>query len=104
MDADRPTFFNRDQVLGGLPARRASTLLFAIERRAAQLAARSRAAMATYLTERAEAEREQAFLEALAAGRRRARPGVQDLERYAPAWAGLVPDDVQLRAAVARLL
>src|SRR5918998_6392132 len=105
MATDRPSFFSRDEVLGGLPARRASTLLFAIEQRTAQLAARSRSAMATWVTERAEADRERAFLDALAAGRAPTRPPrVQDLERYAPAWAALVPPDPRLRLAVAKLL
>lgn len=105
MAADRPTFFSRSDVLGGLPARRASTLLFAIEQRTAQLVSRSRKAMATWTTERAEAERERAFLDALAAGRTGARPPrVQDVERHAPAWAALVPSDPALRAAVVHLL
>ena len=61
--------------------------------------------MATWTTERAEAERERAFLDAVAAGRAPKRPPrVQDLERYAPSWASLVPPDPRLRAAVAKLL
>ncbi len=98
-------FFSRDELLGGLPARRASTVLFAIESRTASLVRRSREAMASYLTDRTAQERDAAFLEAMARGR--ALPvaiSVQDLERYAPAWAPLVPADPGLRAELARLV
>jgi hypothetical protein len=79
---------SREEVLAGLPARRSSTILFAIESRVAQLVARAHREAAPYLTEAAQAEREQAFLEALAAGRDLPlQPTVQDLERYAPHWA-----------------
>jgi amino acid permease len=104
MGNESPGYFTREEVRGGLPARRASTLLFAIEKRTAVLAARARRAMATYVTERTEADRERDFLDALAAGRLGARPRLQDLERYAPAWAGLVPADAALRATVGMLI
>src|SRR5215211_3367298 len=95
----------REALLGGLPARRASTLLFAIEGRTAHLVARSRRAMARYVTERTAEEQERAFLDALAQGRDLPlRPTIQDLERYAPEWASLVPNDAALRAAVARMI
>jgi len=51
--------FSRDELLGGMPARRASTLLFAIESRTALLVARERRAMATFETDRTEAEQEE---------------------------------------------
>jgi hypothetical protein len=103
--AERTAFFSRDELLGGLPARRASTLLFAIESRTAHLIVRSREAMASYLNERAADERHGAFLEAMAQGR--ALPvsiSVQDLERYAPAWAPLVPAEPALQAELFRLV
>ena len=59
MSTDGPAFFSRDELLGGLNARRASTILFAIEARTAHLVARSKRAMAYYLTERTAQEREQ---------------------------------------------
>lgn len=104
--ADRRPLFSREELLGGgLPARRATTLLFAIESRTAQLVARSRRAMATFETERSVAEREQAFLAALAAGRTLPLvPRIQDLERYATSWASLVPPEADARAALGRLL
>jgi amino acid permease len=101
--ADR--LISREEVLGGLPARRAGLTLFAIQSRTASLVARSRRAMATYLTPHAAAEREREFLAAMASGRELPlKPSIQDLERYADEWAGLVPADPGLRAAVARLL
>jgi amino acid permease len=105
MAFDWTDFISRDELLGGLPARRASTLLFAIESRTAHLVAHARRAMATYLTEKTAEERERAFLQALAQGREPpVRPTIQDLERYAPEWADLVPDDPGVRAALARMI
>jgi amino acid permease len=105
MTSDRSGFFSRSELLGGLPARRASTLLFAIEARAAHQVARSRRAMATYLTERTAEEGERAFLEAMAGGRELPLlPTIQDLERHAGSWAELVPADPGVRAAVAAIL
>ena len=99
------SFPSREELLGGLPARRASTLLFAIESRTAQLVARSRRVLLTQVTERGAADQERAFLAAMAAGRGRAAPvRIQDLDRYAPRWHDLVPDDPQLKAALARLV
>lgn len=96
---------SRDEVLGGLPAKRASTLLFFIESRTAHMVARSRQAMEPFLTEEGARERDLAFLEAFALGREPPlRPTIQDLERHAPQWAHLVPENPQLRAAVAHLL
>ena len=102
MAADTP-LFRRDEVLAGLPARRAATILYAIERRTALAVHRSRTVLATYLTPGTAQEQEAAFLGALAAGRGgTTRPSAQDLERYAPEWRDLVPDDPGTRAAIAR--
>ena len=93
--------FSRESVLGGMPARRASTLLYAIENRTALLASRAKRAMARFETERTTAEKERIFFGALADGRTPpARATIQDLERHAPRWASLVPSDPELRAAV----
>jgi amino acid permease len=105
VDTDWSSFLSREDLLGGLPARRASTLLFAIESRTAQLVARSRKAMATYLTERTAEQQEQAFFEALSEGRDLpVQVAIQDLERYAREWAPLVSDDTGVRASLARLI
>ncbi len=101
---DHQATFSRAGVLGGMPARRAGTILFAIESRTAHLVDRSRTAMATYLTERAEADRERDFLAALAHGREPIRVSIQDLERHATGWSTLIPPDAETRAAIAWLL
>ena len=97
--------FSREEALGGLPARRAGALLFLIESRAAYLAAQSRRAMERFLTEEAAKERDLAYLEAFSLARQPPRRAtLQDLERFAPQWASLVPERPALRAAVARAL
>jgi amino acid permease len=97
--------FTRAEVLGGLPAGRARTLLFLIESRTAHLVARSRQAMELAVGDVAARERDLAFLEAFTLGREPPlRPSIQDLERYAPQWADLVPANPRLCAALAHLL
>jgi amino acid permease len=96
---------SRDEVLGGLPARRAATVLHAIRSRTAAAAARSRRPLAGFVGEHTAVQREGEFLAALAAGRTsRSRPSVQSLERYAADWAPLVPDQPALRAAIVQRL
>src|SRR5215213_549573 len=93
--------FDRDELLAGLPARRANALLFLIESRTAPLVARSRQATEWFLTEEAEQERQLAYLEAFALGRDPPlRPTIHDLERHAAAWAPLVASNPRLRAAL----
>src|SRR5215212_3571960 len=100
VEAAAPTF-TREGVLSGMPARRASTLLFAIENRTALMVARARRAMARYETEHTVAERERAFFGALAEGRNPPlKPRLQDIDRHAPEWRDLVPPDASLRAAL----
>ncbi|HEU4341962.1 MAG TPA: hypothetical protein VFU31_10360 [Candidatus Binatia bacterium] len=97
--------FTRDEVLGGLPARRAATLLFLVESRTAHLADQSRRAMDFFLSEEASKERDLAFLEAFSLGREPpVRVTIQVIERFAANWASLVPDNPNIRAAVAHLL
>jgi len=97
--------FTREEVMAGLPARRARALLFLIESRTAHLVAQSRQTMERFLTEEAAEERDLAFLEAFALGRDPPlRPTIQHLERYAPQWASLVPENPRVRAAIAHLL
>lgn len=99
------TEISRDELLRGLPARRASMLLFAIENRTSHLVARSRQATALVLTEQTAEARERAFLAALAQGRDvSVQATIQDLERYAPRWADLVPPDPLVRSALLHLL
>jgi len=96
---------DREELLEGLPAKRADALLFLIESRTASLVARSRRAMESFLTEEAAQERELAFLEAFALGRNAPlRPTIQDLERHSPEWAALVARNPRVQAAVAHRL
>jgi len=96
------SFFDGLDILDGMPLRRTGTILYAIEGRTAQLVAQSRQALASYLTEKTAAEKEQAFLAAIAQGRDLpVQPTIQDIERFAPEWASLVPlDDLQRAALV----
>jgi hypothetical protein len=97
--------FTRDEVLGGLPARQASTLLLLIESRTAYVVARSQQVTGEFLTEEVVKEDDLAFLEALSLGRDPPlRPTIQDLERYARQWAPLVPENPSVRATLAQLL
>ena len=96
---------SRDEVLGGLPARRAATVLHAIRARTAASVARSRRPLGGYVGERTAAQLESEFLAALASGRdARSKPRLQDLERYTADWASLVPAQPALRAAIAERL
>ena len=105
MASEEPALFSRDELLGGMSGRHATTLLFAIENRTAYLLAGAQQAVPIVLSERAAREREHAFLEALAQGRDLpVRPTIQELERHAPDWADLVPSDANARAGVAHLL
>ncbi len=97
--------FTREELLGGLPARRASTILFAIEGETARLVAATRVTRAAYVGERTAAEREQDFLQALRSGASLPDPPtITDLERLAGRWARLVPEADDLRADIARML
>ena len=97
--------FTREELFEGMPGKRASALLLAIEGRTALLAARAREATALYLTVEAVAEREKAFFEAISAGADLPlQPEIQDIEHYGPNWTSLVPDDPPTRAAIAHLI
>src|SRR4030095_578173 len=97
------SFFGGQNILDGMPLRRAGTILFAIEGGTAPLVAQSRQALASYLTDKTAAEKEQAFLSAIAQGRDLPlQPSIQDIERFAPEWSSLVPTDENQRAAVAK--
>jgi len=97
--------FTPDEVLGGFSAKRARLLLFQIESRTANLKVQSQRVVSSYLTEEAAEQQDLAFFEALAEGRESAvRPTIRDLERYAPQWQSLVPQNVTLQAALVHLL
>jgi amino acid permease len=120
--------FSREEVLGGLSAKRARALLYVIESRTAHLALRDRevaalmaapmmGAPAPFVASQllqedqvaAEAgsplSGEDRFLQAFGWGRQRpARLSIRQIERYADDWSTLIPGNPRLRAAVARLL
>jgi amino acid permease len=99
------SLFSREEVLGGLTAKRARTLLYLIESRSARLAAQARQAMTLYRSEQAVAEDELAFITAFAEGRDPPRKAsIQDIEHFAPQWADLVPREPRMQAAVAHAL
>ena len=101
--SNESSFFGGQNLLDGMPSRRAGTILYAIEGRTAQLVARSRQALASYLTEKTAAEKEQAFLSAIAQGRDLPlQPTIQDIERFAPEWASLVPLEDNRRATLTK--
>jgi len=96
---------SRDEVLRGLPAGRAQTLLYLIEARAAHAAARAQQTADLFPSE-AEAESlDQAYLQSIALSRDLPRqPTIQEIEQYAPVWKELVPASDQMHAALAHLL
>ena len=105
MISEDSTFLSREELLGGLHAKRASTLLFAIEGRTAQLVLQSRQAAARVVSRKAAEAKERAFLDALSQGRDLPdQPTIQELERYANEWAPLVSSEPGLRATVAYLI
>jgi len=95
----------REEVLGGLPARRARTLLFMIEQQAGRFAADREVGTMALLGERAAENRELDWVEAFALGREPpARPSIRQIEASAGLWSSLVPESPRVRAAVAILL
>src|SRR5258708_15043517 len=97
--------FTRSEVLGGFSAKRARLLLFQIENRTAYLKMQARRTVSRYLTEETAEQQDLAFFESLVEGPEPSiRPTMRDLERYASHWQSLVPRNLTLQAALARLL
>lgn len=91
--------------VAGRSAKQASVLLTLIENRAASCLSESRQAAIGYTPATLSAARSQSYLEALAQGRARtSQPTMRDLERYAPQWAELAPENPSTRATIAHLL
>ncbi len=87
------------------PPDEASTRLFLIESRAARLMAQSHHEVQHWVSEHTARTRQLAFLHALALGHAPpVRVHIQDLERYAPQWADLVPPEPHIRASLAHAL
>ena len=99
---------SRDELLGGFRGgdkRRAAIALSLIQARAARLKLQRGSVKAPFMTESAFAERNQAFLGAIAEGAKgTVKVSIQDLERSAPDWQVLVPKNPETRAEIARLI
>ncbi len=94
---------SKEEILAGMPAKRTKTLLFLIEKQTALLAARSRVDFS--LTDGGQSDRDLAFLQAFALDDRKTLPPtIQQLERFAPQWSILVPQNPQLKAGLLRAL
>ena len=92
---------SREDLLGGMPARRASTIVYAIENLTLALVTRSRHALARYQAAEPGRDSERQFMDAVSAGReQQERPAVQDLERYATEWSSMVPDVADTKAQI----
>jgi amino acid permease len=92
---------SREDLLGGMPARRASTIVYAIENLTLALVTRSRHALARYQAAESGRDRERQFMDAVSAGReQQERPAVQDLERYATEWSSMAPDVPETKAQI----
>jgi hypothetical protein len=106
MPSDEMDLFpTREDVLTGMPGKRAATALSLIESRTAYLAQRSRRDMDALPPDAGGPDREDEFLQAF---RESAAPRVsvtiQQIEQWASGWAVLVPDNPQVRAALVHLL
>lgn len=94
---------SKEELLAGMPAKRAKTLLFLIEKQTALLTKRSRVAFS--LTDSDREDGELAFLQAFTINNSQIpRPTIQQLERFAPEWSVLVPKNPQIKAALIRAL
>src|SRR4051812_37827920 len=103
--ADPANHLSREEVMGGLPARRARTLLFLIEQQAARHAAEREVGTMALIGEGAAEARELGWIEAFALGReRRQTTSAREIEASAQLWASLVPESPAVRATVLRLL
>ena len=103
--ADPGEFLTRDEVLGGLPARRARMLLFLIEQHSALHASEREVGTMALLGERSAEARQLAWIEAFALGRDAPRAAsIREIESAAGRWAPLVPESAEVRAATLRLL
>ncbi len=103
--ADPGELLSRDEVLGGLPARRARTLLFLIEQQSALHASEREVGTMALLGERSAEARKLAWIEAFALGRGAPRAAsIQEIEAAAGRWAPLVAESAEVRAATLRLL
>ncbi|GAB4526168.1 MAG: hypothetical protein OHK0046_42760 [Anaerolineae bacterium] len=92
--------FSLEDILDGMPSKRANTLLYLIESRVAQQLIQARLAGRDY-----SAAQPETFYEAFdALDELHVQPTIQDIERLSSSWARLVPETPRLRAALARAM
>jgi len=95
---------NKADILQGFPLRRAKMSLYTIEARTAQLAQQNRRSTWRFaLNDPSQPHDDYDLFEALSGQREQPQKiiTVRQLERYAPQWASLVPEDPKLRTALA---
>ena len=96
--------FSREEVLKGLSGSRAKRLLFWIEARTAYMVLESRKAVRHFLGEEEPQDPTSDLIDDLGIALRAGTDQtIENLERYAPQWAGAVPDSPQTRATLIRL-
>src|SRR5919198_6163575 len=102
---DDSILFSREEVLAGLPQRRARTLVYLIERTAARLRLDREVPTMAFGGERSAEARGLAWIETFALDEEPSGPlTAQDIEAATGRWASLVPRSAEIRAATARLL
>ena len=103
---EQENLFSIDDILEGRSQaiRRAQINLFAIESRTARLAEQTRVNLVPSVAHINSAERSHLFLDTLASGGHDVHVTIQQLERFAPRWASLIPDAFNLRAEIAYML
>ena len=91
--------------LGGRAVKQANMALTSIENRTAHLVAQAQRVANTALAVAATQTPRHAFLTAIAEGRTTLPPPtIQELERFAPHWAILAPENPEIRATILHLL
>jgi hypothetical protein len=95
---------SRQEVLGGLPARRARALLFLIDQHTARFVASREIGTMSQLGERSAEARELAWVEHFAMDREPEQPTIQEIEAAAGEWGPHVPAAASIRAATTALL
>lgn len=98
--------FSREEILDGLPGPQAKRRLFWIESHVAYMISEAQEAIARFLGEDSPAEETAPTVlgDLGVTLRRRTSLKIEHLERYAPHWDSLVPDDLEIRAALIQLL
>ena len=101
---EQDELLSREEVLGGLPARRARALIFLIDQHTARYVASREVGTMSQLGERSAEARELAWVEHFAMDREPEQPTIQEIESAAGEWGPHVPASSSVRAATVALL